>query len=189
MAIAPGLKRKGGLFGSTPMMDTIPPEMTATQQPLAPAKPKFFGEGGVGRSIAGNIGDFLLQYSGMDPIFAPAMQQKQAMAYDQQQREAQRQQQLKDWVWKEEYERRNPKPVNNDTVADYQFIVQNLGEEAGKEYLRNKANPPQYRQGPDGQFYRIDVAPGQMPSFTQDDWDKASPSTGGTSGTPAGGRF
>ena len=110
MAIAPGLKRKGGLFGSTPMMDTIPPEMTATQQPLAPAKPKFFGEGGVGRSIAGNIGDFLLQYSGMDPIYQPAMQQKQAMTYDQQQREAQRQQQLKDWVWKEEYERANPAP-------------------------------------------------------------------------------
>lgn len=159
MALAPGLKRRPGLFGASAQIPQQP-VMTGAEQPLAPAKPKFFGEGGVGRSIAGNIGDFLLQYSGMDPIFQPAMQQRQQMAYDQQRRAADRVQGLQDWVAKQEWERENPKPVNNDTVADYQFIVQNLGEEAGKEFLRNKANPPQYRQGPDGQFYRIDTAPG-----------------------------
>lgn len=115
MAMAPGLKRKGGLFGSSPMrgpFDTpgIGDGMAAAQQPMAPAKPKFFGEGGVGRGIAGNIGDFLLQYSGMDPIYAPAMKQKQAMAYDQQKRQATRRERLEDWQAQEDYKRANPGP-------------------------------------------------------------------------------
>lgn len=111
MALAPGLNRKRGLFGASAQVPQQP-AMTASAQPLAPAKPSFFGEGGVGRAIAGNIGDFLLQQSGMAPIYAPAMQERRAMAYGQQQREAQRRQGLEDWVWKEEYERRNPKPQN-----------------------------------------------------------------------------
>ena len=53
---SPFKRRRGGIFGAS----VATPDMTATQQPLAPAKPKFFGEGGVGRAIAGNIGDFLL---------------------------------------------------------------------------------------------------------------------------------
>ena len=113
MALAPGLKRKGGLFGSAPMQPPystpgIGDGMTASQQPQ---KPKFFGEGGVGRGIAGTIGDFLLQQSGMDPIYAPVMQQRQAMAYDQQQAEMRRRQGLEDWVAKQEWERNNPKPA------------------------------------------------------------------------------
>lgn len=115
MALAPGLKRRGGLFGSSPMQPPyatpgIGDGMTAARQPMAPAKPKFFGEGGVGRAIAGNIGDFLLQYSGMNPIYQPAMQQRQAMAYDQQQRETQRRQGLEDWMARQEWERANPSP-------------------------------------------------------------------------------
>lgn len=165
MAIAPGLKRKGGLFGSAPM--PMPPgdDMTASPQPMAPAKPKFFGEGGVGRSIAGNIGDFLLQYSGMDPIFAPAMQQKQAMAYDQQQREMQRRQGLEDWVAKQEWERANPAPVNNDTVNDYQFLASKLGPEAAQQYLQNIADGPPVAvdvANPDGSVTRQFIPRSQM---------------------------
>lgn len=126
MALPSTLKRKGGLFGSSPMrgpFDTpgIGDGMAAAQAPTAPAKPKFFGEGGVGRGIAGNIGDFLLQYSGMDPIYQPAMQQKQAMAYDQQQRQATRRERLEDWQAQEEYKRANPAPINNDTVNDFNW--------------------------------------------------------------------
>lgn len=103
---SPFKRRRGGIFGAS----VSTPDMTATQQPMAPAKPKFFGGGGVGRAIAGNIGDFLLQYSGMQPIYQPAVQQRQAMAYDQQQREAQRAAGLEDWMLKQEYERANPAP-------------------------------------------------------------------------------
>lgn len=178
MAIAPGLKRKGGLFGSSPMVTTpgIGDGLTAAQEPLAPAKPKFFGEGGVGRGIAGNIGDFLLQYSGMDPIYQPAMQQKQAMAYDQQQRQATRRERLEDWQAQEEYKRANPAPINNDTINDFNWY-KNLSEQDRAVYHRMK---PEYRQGPDGKFYRIEVAPtGPAPTFTEDDWNKGTPVTGG----------
>lgn len=66
----------------------------------------FFGEGGTGRNIAGYIGDYLAQLGGGQPIFAPAMQRKQEM----QQYENQRQQQVADWLAKEDYKRRNPEP-------------------------------------------------------------------------------
>ena len=188
MALAPGLKRRGGLFGSSPMQPPyatpgIGYDMTAAQQPMAPAKPKFFGEGGVGRAIAGNIGDFLLQNSGMDPIYQPAMQQRQAMAHEQQQREMQRRQGLEDWVAKQEYERANPSPVNNDTVNDFQWY-KGLSDEDRAIYHRMK---PEYRQGPDGRFYQIDIAP-TAPTFTEDDWNKGTPVTGGPT-QPASGGF
>jgi hypothetical protein len=75
-------------------------------------------------------------------------------ALDQQQRAAE----YADFVRRHEYERANPKPINNDTVADYEFIRQTLGDEQAQEFLRNKANPPVYRVGPDGAFYRVDTA-------------------------------
>lgn len=167
MALPSTLKRRGGLFGSSPMMTTpgIGDGMTASQQPMAPAKPKFFGEGGVGRGIAGNIGDFLLQYSGMDPIFAPAMQQKQAMAYDQQQRQQTRRDRLEDWQTQQEWERANPKPVNNDTVNDYQFLASKLGPDAAKQYLQNLADGPPVAvdvANPDGSVTRQFIPRSQM---------------------------
>lgn len=158
---SPFKRRRGGIFGAS----VATPDMTATQQPLAPAKPKFFGEGGVGRAIAGNIGDFLLQYSGMQPIYQPAVQQRQAMAYDQQQRERSR---LADWQDKiafAEWERRNPKPVNNDTINDYRFITETLGEDAGKQYLQNLADGPPVAvdvANPDGSVTRQFIPRSQM---------------------------
>lgn len=123
----------------------------APQQP--PRKPGLFGQGGVGRSIAGNIGDVLLQYANMQPVYAPMVQAQQEEARWGKRLEAQD----KQWYDHQQYEAAHPKPVNNDTVADYQFILQTAGEEAARQFLQNKANPPQYRQGPDGQFYRIET--------------------------------
>lgn len=55
---------------------------------------------------------------------------------------------MQDWVAQQTWELAHPKPANNDTVADYQFITDKLGPEAGQEYLRSKANPPQFMNVP-----------------------------------------
>ena len=178
-----GQPRRGGLFGASAQPRDMP--MTANAQPMAPKKGFDWGK------LIGVLGDSLSIAGGGAPQYVPNLidqrNRRQAMDYAEQTYQRRRGDEMADWQARQEYERRNPKPVNNDTVADYQFIVQNLGEEAGKEFLKNKANPPQYRQGPDGQFYRIDVAPGQMPTFTQDDWDKGTPVNGGPTPSASGG--
>lgn len=149
-------RRRGGLFGSAVQSPQMAAPMTAP-----PEKPKFFGEGGVGRAIAGNIGDFLLQYSGMQPIYAPVMQQRQAA----QQAEMQRQQGLADWVAKQEYEAAHPKPINNDTINDYQFIAERLGPDAAQNYLKTIADGPPVAvdvAGPDGSVTRQFIPRSQM---------------------------
>lgn len=60
------------------------PEMAAPglgmQAEQQPAKRGLFARGGVGRAIAGNVGDFMLQYSGMKPIYGPSVQARQEEA-------------------------------------------------------------------------------------------------------------
>src|SRR5690606_5876608 len=69
-----------------------------------------------------------------------------------------REQGWEDWVRRQEWERANPMPKTNDTVADYEFIRRTLGDEWGEKFLRNRADPVRYVQGPDGQFYPIQTA-------------------------------
>lgn len=96
-----------GIFGSA----RKPPEK----------KPAFFGEGGAGRNIAGHIGDALLQYSGMRPIYGPnqqfAREFSAAQAMENQKALARRSEALMDragkredkkWEWENEPE----KPTN-----------------------------------------------------------------------------
>jgi hypothetical protein len=142
-------------------MDERPPSPAPVQ--IGGAKGGgFFAPGGTGRAIVGNIGDALLRLSGGAPVYGPAMQHQRDFQDRLKLAEMQRQQAMQDWQTKYNYEIANPKPINNDTVADYQFIAQNLGADAAKDFLKNKANPPVYRVGPDGQFYRVDTA--QPPS-------------------------
>jgi len=75
------------------------------------AKSGFFGEGGLGRGIAGSIGDFLLQNSGMRPIYAPAMQQRQARQQQLQDRAAERRAASEEWVQRQIWEREHPAPA------------------------------------------------------------------------------
>lgn len=141
-------------FGTKNKYDLEQPMPMAAQEPK---KPGFFGEGGAGRGIAGAIGDYLLQTSGMRPIYAPQQQYKQHFAMQQQLAEKKRLADREDYAWERNYDLQHPKPVNNDTVADYEFLKAQLGPEAAAEFLKNKANPPVYRVGADGQFYRVEV--------------------------------
>jgi hypothetical protein len=101
----------------------------------------MFASGGTGRAIAGAIGDYLLQMNRMQPIYAPARQAAQERAFEAQQYQQRRTDGMQDWIEKETWERAHPSPVNNDTVADYQFIAERLGPDAAQNYLRTKTNP------------------------------------------------
>lgn len=75
------------------------------------------------------------------------------------------------------------KKPNNDTIEDFNWF-KSLSPQDRAIYQEMK---PVYRQGPDGQFYR--VQPSAPPVITDDDWKSGTPITGGTSGAPAGRTF
>ena len=77
--------QRQGIFGRRNPMDMpqAMPQETPQAMPIGVGqitkKPGFFGQGGAGRAIAGTIGDFLLQQSGMDPVYLPnILQQRDA---------------------------------------------------------------------------------------------------------------
>ena len=45
----------------------------------SPPKPSFFGKGGVGRNIAGLLGDYLAQLGGGQAVYAPLMEHQRAL--------------------------------------------------------------------------------------------------------------
>lgn len=96
----------------TPQLGTILRQEAGLQQPEtspAPAKkPGLFGQGGAARSIAGLVGDVLLQRGGHAPIYAPTMQRQQLLAEQQRQASLARETDWQDWVRKEQWKRDNP---------------------------------------------------------------------------------
>lgn len=147
-------------------------------------RPGFFGSNG--RHIAGFIGDALQQIGGGQATYMPnlmAMRQQDAeirarMAEEQRQQKAKRD----NFLFEEQYKRANPMPANNDTINDFNWY-KSLSDADKAIYQQMK---PEYRQGPDGRFYRLDTATGPMPTFTADDWEKGQP-LGGSVGNGAGG--
>lgn len=154
--------RKTGLFGSKGFQGTPPiadPNMGQTQRMGAQGQPKggFLGDNtsaklmALGGLLSGDGGHGVAQFyqqramDGQAAAKQAAEMRKRSLDRD-------------DFKFEHDYKNANRAPVNNDTVADYEFIKGNLGEEAATEFLKNKANPPQYRQGADGRFYRIDAA-------------------------------
>lgn len=142
-----GPRRRQGLFGATVQQ----PAMTAVEQPQ---KPGFDW-----RKLVGVIGDGLAIAGGGQAQYVPSLidqrQRQQAQAYAEQQYQRRRQDEWTDWQRQEQWKRDNPAPVNNDTINDFNWY-KSLSEEDKAIYRQMK---PEYRQGPDGRFYRIDIAP------------------------------
>ncbi len=149
-------------------------------------KPGFFSKQGFAPVLLAGISDFFARRNGVDQnMIGNVLGQRQyeASLLDKaRQAEMQRQQEREDYIWKSEYDRANPKPANNDTINDFNWY-KGLSDADKAIYQQMK---PEYRQGPDGRFYRVDTATGPMPTFTADDWEKGQP-LGGSVGNGAGG--
>jgi hypothetical protein len=129
------------MLGDQPMMPQFPqmggpagmgalrPQMTQPQQPDLTGE-RLFALGGLLQGNQNAVG----QYHAMQQARATAAQeaQKDALA---------RQAERAEWVWREDYKRANPSPANNDTVNDYNFILQKQGQAAADQYLRGVGDP------------------------------------------------
>ncbi len=193
-----GTKPKRGLFGDALPDYSMPSQRAETAPPsvsMQPPKPEREAGTGIGAAIIGAIGDALLQRNGGQPLYAMQMMQRRQQAMQAQQQQAQRQADLEDWQRKFDYERANPKPANNDTISDYNFIAQQIGPEAANQYLRNMGDPMVNIPLANGSFYSgprsgMGSALGGAPRATNpaSDWDNAKP-YGGASTQPAGRPF
>lgn len=125
------------------------PPVSRLAQTGQPEKPGFFNEGGMGRIIAGLIGDALLQQGGMRPVFSPMMQQRQqdvaAEAQWTRRREVERQQNREDrqWEWNNKPKDDALAPVLRDAMA-----WQGMTDAQREAYRQYQAARPQFI--PDG---------------------------------------
>lgn len=148
-----------GLFGA-PMLTEVP-----LAQPVPVAAPDTaYKRPSTGRMIAGSIGDALQNWSGGRGTFLPGLQAQQEAQRQAAQYQQQRADKFTDWKAQEDYERANPKPINNDTVNDYNFILERRGEAAANEYLdavqkTGGAAAPQIMQIPGMGLVRVDKGP------------------------------
>lgn len=110
------------------------PDMTPGQGMGQPApKGGFFKEGGMGRTIAGLIGDALLQQADMAPVYAPAMRQRQNMAAEEAQWSRRREADNQDWRAREQWKLANEKPDVPPILRDA-MAWQNMSEDQRKAY-------------------------------------------------------
>lgn len=126
------------------------------QQPGPPvqAKPTFFQEGGMGRHLAGAIGDALLHYGGMQPVYAPMQQQQRQQAQEEAQWSRRRQQANDDWTQREQWkaEHPDPSPMMRDVQA---WQGMSPEQRASYEQIRKAqmGDPDVTVSLPNGQFY------------------------------------
>lgn len=117
-------------------------------QSEAPKKPGFFAEGGLGRMIAGGLGDVLAQQSGGQPVYMQNMLQQRALKQRQQMMQQQRANDWQDFQRQEQWKLDHQKPVNNDTVNDFNWYK---GLSAEDQAIYDKLHPIVI-DGPDGRY-------------------------------------
>ena len=108
-------------------------QMAQTSNALAPKKQ--------GVNWLGVLADALAGAAGQPGPYAAQMQRKREMEFAAQQGQQERLNKRDDWQWQEQWKLDHPSPVNNDTVNDYQFILQQSGKDAADQYLQGRYDP------------------------------------------------
>jgi len=131
----------------------IPKTMPGTGDVQA-KKPGFFGEGGMGRYIAGAIGDALLQNADMQPIFAPMQRDKQRLASEQAQWGLRRQGELADYEQKQQIEAKYRKPDVSPMIRDVQtWNAMSQPDRDAYQAMNDARGGPITTTLPNGQLY------------------------------------
>ncbi|WP_285019572.1 hypothetical protein [Novosphingobium sp. fls2-241-R2A-195] len=111
---------------------------------------KFTWKDGLALTL-GSLGDAMARAGGGQATFLPMLtanrQHQRALA----EAAARRQSDRDDWLWKQRWERENPKPVNNDTINDYNWY-KSLSDSDKAIYDQMH---PIYKAGPDGLTYPV----------------------------------
>lgn len=123
-------------MGPLDPMDTYQ-RIAAINQPAQQAKPKSDSPW---KGIAGAIGDFLLQYSGMQPIYGPAMQERRKLAMEEAQYQRHRTDQYADWQKKERWKQANDKPDEDVFIRTLRAANIDPASPQGQDLLRQRAN-------------------------------------------------
>lgn len=180
-----------GLFGLfDPRQAAIPIEQTAPQAAtpsqavtpaqaamLPPKKPGFFAEGGLGRQIAGVLGDSILQAQGQQPIYLQNLMQQKALKQRQKMMQEQRAADWEDWQrrqqWTLDHKQAQPhywesndgslmsigadgqpQRVYSDPTPKYNWIPDGMG--GGRyEAIPGTGGAPQYPAAPVGKLIPI----------------------------------
>lgn len=105
-------------------------------------KPGFFSKGGAWLDVLGAFGD---GFGTNGPVYAQQKAQQNRLMQQAQMAEQQRQADREDFIWKSQYERDNPKPINNDTANDYAFWKGKLdAKEITPEQFHDRVFPARY---------------------------------------------
>ena len=113
---------------------------------------RLLGQGWEGKVAA--LGSALMGDRNAVPQF---FQNREAMAFRQAEAQRARSTELADFERKQQIEAQYRAPKTNDTIADFEWF-KSLSPEDRALYQQMR---PVYRQGSDGQFYRVDTAPQQ----------------------------
>lgn len=154
----------------------------------------LFGSG-IGKDMNGE--DFVTMLSRAAALaqgdYGGAAQIGQTMGRDKRDA-AQRAAEREDYRWKKQTDQEFQGPPNNDTVNDYNFILQNEGPEAAKQYLQGRYDPVVNVPLGNGSMYigprsGMDAAlRGGAPQGVPDrPIGKLTPITGGDAGNGVGG--
>lgn len=162
-----------GLFGSDPRLRGVPRGMI-DNMPM-PGPITGFGGGtfnidgtqatpqapqmGVPRKRKTNWGgiaaDFLAGLAGQPGPYLQMRQHQQKIEEEEARAQRDRAADQATWLNREQWQRDHPQPRVNDTVEDFNWF-KGLNPQDRATYQEMH---PEYRQGPDGQFYRVQRAP------------------------------